>query len=61
MPRMTKLQGSLVAVVTPMREDGALDYDSFGKLIDWHIREGTDGIVVAAHANRPRSFRRSPE
>ena len=46
MPRMTKLQGSLVAVVTPMREDGAIDYDSFGKLIDWHVAEGTDGIVV---------------
>src|SRR5688572_225283 len=46
MRRMTKLQGSLVAIVTPMREDGALDYASFGKLIDWHVAEGTDGIVV---------------
>jgi 4-hydroxy-tetrahydrodipicolinate synthase len=43
---MTKLKGSLVAIVTPMREDGALDFDAFGKLIDWHVREGTDGIVV---------------
>lgn len=43
---MAKLTGSLVAIVTPMREDGALDLDSFRKLIDWHIREGTDGIVV---------------
>ena len=43
---MTKLQGSLVAIVTPMREDGALDLDAFKKLIDWHISEGTDGIVV---------------
>jgi 4-hydroxy-tetrahydrodipicolinate synthase len=43
---MITLQGSLVAVVTPMREDGALDFDSFGKLIDWHVAEGTDGIVV---------------
>jgi 4-hydroxy-tetrahydrodipicolinate synthase len=43
---MTKLQGSLVAIVTPMRDDGALDLDAFRKLIDWHIREGTDGIVV---------------
>src|SRR5918992_524259 len=41
-----KLKGSLVAVVTPMREDGALDFDALGKLIDWHISEGTDGIVV---------------
>lgn len=43
---MATLRGSLVAIVTPMREDGALDLDSFRKLIDWHIREGTDGIVV---------------
>jgi 4-hydroxy-tetrahydrodipicolinate synthase len=43
---MAKLQGSLVAIVTPMREDGALDLDAFRRLIDWHIREGTDGIVV---------------
>jgi 4-hydroxy-tetrahydrodipicolinate synthase len=43
---MTKLQGSLVAIVTPMREDGALDLDAFRRLIDWHIDEGTDGIVV---------------
>ncbi len=43
---MAKLQGSLVAIVTPMREDGALDLDAFRRLIDWHIAEGTDGIVV---------------
>jgi 4-hydroxy-tetrahydrodipicolinate synthase len=43
---MARLQGSLVAIVTPMRDDGALDLDAFRKLIDWHIGEGTDGIVV---------------
>jgi 4-hydroxy-tetrahydrodipicolinate synthase len=43
---MASLQGSLVAIVTPMREDGALDLDAFRRLIDWHIKEGTDGIVV---------------
>ena len=43
---MATLKGSLVAIVTPMREDGALDLDAFRRLIDWHIREGTDGIVV---------------
>src|SRR3954463_9636710 len=43
---MAKLKGSLVAIVTPMRDDGALDYDAFRRLIDWHITEGTDGIVV---------------
>ena len=40
------LSGSLVAIVTPMQEDGALDLASFRKLLDWHIAEGTDGIVV---------------
>lgn len=43
---MASLQGSLVAIVTPMQEDGALDLDTFRRLIDWHIKEGTDGIVV---------------
>lgn len=43
---MAKLKGSLVAIVTPMREDGALDLEAFRRLIDWHIAEGTDGIVV---------------
>ena len=43
---MAPLQGSLVAIVTPMQEDGALDLDAFHRLIDWHIKEGTDGIVV---------------
>jgi 4-hydroxy-tetrahydrodipicolinate synthase len=43
---MTQLNGSLVAIVTPMHDDGALDLDAFRKLIDWHIAEGTDGIVV---------------
>src|SRR5213075_2325510 len=40
------ITGSLVAIVTPMREDGALDLPRFRQLIDWHVAEGTDGIVV---------------
>lgn len=40
------IQGSLVAIVTPMHEDGSLDIPRFKSLIDWHIAEGTDGIVV---------------
>ena len=40
------ITGSLVAIVTPMHEDGSLDLGSFRKLIDWHVAEGTDGIVV---------------
>ncbi len=40
------IYGSLVAIVTPMFEDGGLDIARFKALIDWHIGEGTDGIVV---------------
>src|SRR5690349_8735802 len=40
------ITGSLVAIVTPMREDAALDLARFRNLIDWHVAEGTDAIVV---------------
>jgi 4-hydroxy-tetrahydrodipicolinate synthase len=40
------LTGSLVAIVTPMFEDGRLDLDALKKLIDFHIDAGTDGIVI---------------
>jgi len=40
------LRGSIVALVTPMLEDGAVDYPALRKLIDWHIAEGTDCIGV---------------
>ncbi len=39
-------KGSLVAIVTPMHEDGGLDLERFRSLLDFHIAEGTDGIVV---------------
>jgi 4-hydroxy-tetrahydrodipicolinate synthase len=40
------IKGSIVAIVTPMHADGSLDYPGLRKLIDWHIAEGTDGIVI---------------
>ena len=40
------VQGSLVALVTPMHEDGTVDYDALERLIEWHIAEGTDAIVA---------------
>jgi hypothetical protein len=40
------ITGSLVAVVTPMHEDGALDLDAYRRLIDWQIEQGTNGIVA---------------
>jgi len=43
---MKPIVGSTVALVTPMHEDGSIDYDSLRRLIDWHIAEGTDCIGV---------------
>ncbi|MGV3740690.1 MAG: 4-hydroxy-tetrahydrodipicolinate synthase [Burkholderiaceae bacterium] len=40
------IQGSIVAIVTPMHADGSLDLPGLRKLIDWHIAEGTDSIVI---------------
>jgi 4-hydroxy-tetrahydrodipicolinate synthase len=40
------IKGSLVAIVTPMHDDGSLDLERYRALIDWHIEQGTDGIVV---------------
>jgi 4-hydroxy-tetrahydrodipicolinate synthase len=39
-------KGSMVAIVTPMLEDGAIDHDAYRRLIDWHIAEGTHAIVA---------------
>lgn len=38
--------GCLVAIVTPMLDDGAIDYEAFTRLIEWHIENKSDGIVV---------------
>ena len=40
------IKGSLVAIVSPMHEDGRLDFDAYRRLIEWHIAEGTNGIVA---------------
>lgn len=40
------ITGSIVAIVTPMFEDGRLDLEGLRKLIDFHVKEGTDGIVI---------------
>jgi 4-hydroxy-tetrahydrodipicolinate synthase len=43
---MKPIVGSIVALVTPMHEDGQVDYGALRRLIDWHIAEGTDCIGV---------------
>lgn len=43
---MKPIFGSIVALVTPMHEDGSVDYDTLRKLVDWHVAEGTNCIGV---------------
>lgn len=43
---MTAITGSLVAIVTPMHEDGNIDREGMRRLVDFHVQEGTDAIVV---------------
>ena len=40
------LRGSIVAITTPFKDNGDLDLLSFDKLVDWHLEQGTDGLVV---------------
>lgn len=40
------IKGSIVAIVTPMHDDGSIDYDSYRRLIDWHVEQGTAAIVA---------------
>ncbi len=40
------IKGSIVAIVTPMHEDGILDLPALKALLDWHIAEGTDAVVI---------------
>src|SRR5580692_1705023 len=43
--RVAMFKGSLVALITPMRQDGSLDEDAYAAFVDWQIREGTHGVV----------------
>jgi 4-hydroxy-tetrahydrodipicolinate synthase len=43
---MKPIVGSIVALITPMREDGSVDYEALRRLIDWHVAEGTDCVGV---------------
>lgn len=43
---MTPITGSVVALATPMHEDGSIDYPTLRKLIDWHVEQGTDCLSV---------------
>src|SRR5258707_15544991 len=45
MAKLTRIEGCLTALVTPFR-DGKVDFDTLGKLVDWQIEQGVDGIVA---------------
>lgn len=40
------IQGSLVAIVTPMHPDGSVDREAFRRLIDWHVEQGSDALIA---------------
>ncbi len=52
------IKGSIVAIVTPMHEDGSLDLDGYRRLIDWHIAEGTAAIVAVGTTGESPDRRR---
>lgn len=53
------ISGSLVAIVTPMQADGAVDYAALGRLIDMHVAAGTDALVVAGTTGESATLTRS--
>jgi 4-hydroxy-tetrahydrodipicolinate synthase len=51
--------GSLVAIVTPMKADGAVDFDALGRLVELHVSAGTDGLVVAGTTGESATLAKS--
>ena len=47
--------GSLVAIVTPMQPDGSIDFDAWSRLLEFHVANGTTGIVVAGSTGESAS------
>ncbi len=43
---MSLFKGSGVAIVTPFTDDNQVNYDKLGELLDWHVAEGTDAIII---------------
>jgi 4-hydroxy-tetrahydrodipicolinate synthase len=51
--------GSLVAIVTPMRPDGRVDFEAWARLVDFHLQNGTSGIVVGGTTGESATLRDS--
>lgn len=50
---MTDLTGSVVALVTPFKKDGSVDFERLEGLVDFHLANGTDGILVLGTTASP--------
>ena len=55
----TMFTGSAVAIVTPMSADGQVDFAALERLIDWHVQEGTDALVVAGTTGESATLNKS--
>jgi 4-hydroxy-tetrahydrodipicolinate synthase len=51
-----RLRGSISPVITPFNEDGSIDFESFEKIINWHIESGSHGISVTGTTGEPSSL-----
>src|SRR5579864_5690 len=45
--RIGMFKGSMVAIVTPMNEDGSIDFNALNDLVEWHVTAGTTAIIAA--------------
>lgn len=52
MSKQTIFTGSGVAIVTPMKADGSVNYEKYRELIEWQIESGTDAIIGLRHHRR---------
>ena len=52
-------KGSIPALVTPMRGDGAIDFEAWDRLLDFHLAEGSDAVVVGGTTGESPALERS--
>ena len=43
---MKRITGSIVALITPFTQDGKVNYEKLGELLDWHIANNTDALLI---------------
>ena len=53
-------EGAAVAIVTPMNENGSVNFAEFAEIIDWQIEQGTDAIIVCGTTGEGYRTRRKP-